>query len=96
MSTKCAGRRRRSPGRETGHRHSGWPWLRCADGERRGVGDGEHRARAPALVIIDFDMPDVDGIELCRRVRETSHVPIIVVSGNRDFRVRSRGTRFGG
>jgi two-component system KDP operon response regulator KdpE len=43
-------------------------------------------ARHPALVIIDLEMPGTDGIELCRRVRETSHVPIIVVSGNRDFR----------
>lgn len=43
-------------------------------------------ARRPALVIIDFDMAGTDGIELCRRVRETSHVPIIVVSSNRDFR----------
>jgi len=43
-------------------------------------------ARCPALVITDLEMPGTDGIELCRRVRETSHVPIIVVSGNRDFR----------
>ena len=28
----------------------------------------------------------MDGIELCRRVRETSNVPIIVVSGNADGR----------
>src|SRR5258705_6806645 len=43
-------------------------------------------ARRPALVIIDLEMPGTNGIELCRQVRETSHVPIIVVSGYRDFR----------
>ena len=42
------------------------------------------RARCPALIITDREMPDVDGIELCRTVRETSNVPIIVMSGNAD------------
>jgi two-component system KDP operon response regulator KdpE len=41
-------------------------------------------ARRPALIITDLEMPDVDGIELCRTVRETSNVPIIVMSGNSD------------
>ena len=42
------------------------------------------RARCPALIITDLETPDVDGIELCRTVRETSNVPIIVMSGNAD------------
>jgi two-component system KDP operon response regulator KdpE len=44
------------------------------------------RARCPALIITDLEMPHLDGIELCRRVRETSNVPIIVVSSNSDGR----------
>lgn len=44
------------------------------------------RGRCPALIITDLEMPDVDGIELCRRVRQTSKVPIIVVSGDRERR----------
>ena len=44
------------------------------------------RARCPALIITDLEMPQVNGIELCRRVRYTSSVPIIVVSGNTDRR----------
>jgi two-component system KDP operon response regulator KdpE len=43
-------------------------------------------ARCPALVITDLDLPGMSGIELCRQVRETSHVPIIVVTGNSDRR----------
>lgn len=35
---------------------------------------------APELVITDLCMPHMDGVELCRRIRETSNVPIIVLS----------------
>jgi two-component system, OmpR family, KDP operon response regulator KdpE len=35
---------------------------------------------APDLVVTDLSMPGLDGIELCRRVREQSALPIIVLS----------------
>jgi len=35
---------------------------------------------APHLIITDLAMPNVDGIQLCRRVRAFSEVPIIVLS----------------
>lgn len=41
------------------------------------------QASVPDFVITDIEMPDVDGLELCRRLREspaTSKVPIIIVS----------------
>jgi two-component system, OmpR family, KDP operon response regulator KdpE len=34
----------------------------------------------PELIILDLGLPDGDGIEVCRRVREFSRVPIIVLS----------------
>jgi len=32
------------------------------------------------LVVTDLVMPNVDGVELCRRIRQTSEIPIIVLS----------------
>ncbi len=34
----------------------------------------------PDLIITDLQMPNMDGLELCRRLREISDVPIIVLS----------------
>lgn len=34
----------------------------------------------PALIILDIMLPHVDGIEVCRTVRQTSHAPILIVS----------------
>jgi two-component system KDP operon response regulator KdpE len=37
-------------------------------------------AREPDLVILDLGLPDVDGIEVTRRLREWSQVPIVILS----------------
>lgn len=34
----------------------------------------------PQVVVTDLSMPNVDGVELCRRIRQFSQVPIIVLS----------------
>jgi DNA-binding response OmpR family regulator len=51
--------------------------------------DGEEALRrfhddAPDLVLLDLAMPGMDGATVCRRIRESSETPIIVVSGERD------------
>jgi two-component system, OmpR family, KDP operon response regulator KdpE len=45
----------------------------------------------PDAAIIDLVLPDVDGVELCRRLREWSELPIIVLSavGDEDAKVRA-------
>ena len=37
-------------------------------------------APEPDLVLLDLRLPDIDGLEVCRRLRERSRVPIIVVT----------------
>jgi len=34
----------------------------------------------PSLTILDLMLPDIDGIEVCRRIRKTSDVPILMLT----------------
>jgi two-component system KDP operon response regulator KdpE len=40
----------------------------------------EASTRAPDLVLLDLGLPDLDGVEVVRRIREWSRMPIVVVS----------------
>jgi two-component system, OmpR family, KDP operon response regulator KdpE len=42
------------------------------------------RHEKPDLVIVDLGLPDVDGLDLIRRIREASRVPIVVLSSRDD------------
>jgi DNA-binding response OmpR family regulator len=53
------------------------------------VGDGvegviREQEIKPDLVLLDIVLPDIDGIEVCRRIRTRSHVPIIVQTARTD------------
>jgi DNA-binding response OmpR family regulator len=34
----------------------------------------------PALVVLDLMLPDIDGIEVCRRIRQRSDVPVLMLT----------------
>jgi two-component system KDP operon response regulator KdpE len=55
----------------------GYQVRTAAEGESALTNFGEWK---PELVITDLFMPHMDGIELCRRIRAISTVPIIVLS----------------
>jgi DNA-binding response OmpR family regulator len=40
----------------------------------------ETGAAAPALIVLDLMLPDIDGIEVCRRIRQSSDVPILMLT----------------
>ncbi len=44
----------------------------------------------PDLIILDIMMPKVDGFEVCRRLREWSQIPIIMLSARGDERDKVR------
>src|SRR5262245_51235193 len=61
--------------------------------EVKTAADGESGLNAtldwhPDLVITDLSMPEMDGVELCRAVRERSQVPIIVLSVSGEEKVK--------
>jgi len=41
---------------------------------------GEIASAAPALIVLDLNLPDGDGVELCRRIRKSSDVPILMLT----------------
>lgn len=40
----------------------------------------ELQQRPPALVVLDLGLPDGDGLELCREIRERSGLPVLVLT----------------
>jgi two-component system KDP operon response regulator KdpE len=36
--------------------------------------------QAPDLIVLDLGLPDLDGVDVCRKVRSVSNVPILVLS----------------
>ncbi|MBE3586135.1 MAG: response regulator transcription factor [Thermoanaerobacter sp.] len=51
--------------------------------------------RRPDLVILDVMLPEIDGFELCRRWREVSDVPILILSAKGDIVDKSVGFNCG-
>jgi DNA-binding response OmpR family regulator len=52
-----------------------------------GTGEGALEAAAadaPSLIVLDLMLPDLDGIEVCRRVRQRSDVPILMLTARDD------------
>jgi len=41
-------------------------------------------SQPPSLVILDLMLPDLDGMEVCRRIRETSTLPVLMLTARDD------------
>ena len=54
--------------------------YRVVEAESAERGEVEARAHKPDLLLVDLGLPDRDGVDLIRRVRGWSSVPIIVLS----------------
>jgi DNA-binding response OmpR family regulator len=55
----------------------------------------EFRKKPPDMLVIDIMMPGMDGYSLCREIRKTSDVPIIMVSAKDDEIDRILGLELG-
>ena len=53
------------------------------------------KAEPPDLLILDIMLPGTDGLALCRKVRETSRVPIVMLTARGDVTDRIVGLEIG-
>jgi len=56
----------------------------------------QFRANAIDLIVLDINMPELDGLEVCRELRKTSDVPILFLSSRDDEIDRILGLEIGG
>ena len=55
----------------------GWPYLTARSGEEAlSLFD----AASPSLMLLDIMLPGIDGLEVCRRIRSISSLPILMIS----------------
>jgi len=70
---------------------SGYATVRAADGAAAlGLLGADTE-----VVLLDLGLPDIDGVDLCRRIRGRSEVPIVVVTARNQVAERIKGLRAG-
>jgi len=70
---------------------AGYATARAADGAAALAALGTDTE----VVLLDLGLPDVDGIELCRRIRAHTGVPIIIATARSEVHERVTGLRAG-
>ncbi len=74
-------------------RKAGFRTEEAADGREALVQFGR---LAPSLLVLDINMPELSGTDVCRTIRGTSSVPIVFLSSNDDEIDRVLGLELGG
>ena len=75
-------------------------WLQKAEYEVITAEDGVEGmrclySRRPNLVLLDVNMPKMDGYEVCRRIRDMSDIPVLMVTVNGQKADRLKGFSLG-
>ena len=73
-------------------KHEGYEVMTAFDG-RSGL-DTAHE-KDPDLMILDLMLPELSGIEVCRRLRHTSDIPIIMLTAKDDVSDKVMGLDMG-
>ena len=70
----------------------GFKTLQAATGEEA----LEEIARNPDLIILDVMLPDLDGYEVCRRIRKVSLAPVLFLTAKGSVNEKTAGFEEGG
>ncbi|MGB3373996.1 MAG: response regulator transcription factor [Microbacterium sp.] len=70
---------------------SGYATVRAVDGAEA----LELLGSDTEVVLLDLGLPDIDGIDLCRRIRAQSGVPVLIATARSEVQERIRGLRAG-
>ncbi|KIP53261.1 response regulator transcription factor [Leucobacter komagatae] len=74
-------------------------YLRQAGYTTHWVGDGTSAIDAVGAdteaVVLDLGLPDIDGLDVCRRIRGVSNVPIIIATARSNVESRIKGLHAG-
>ena len=70
---------------------SGYATVRAADG----AAALDLLGADTEVVLLDLGLPDIDGVDLCRRIRGRSEVPIVIVTARNQVAERIKGLRAG-
>src|SRR5258708_16360211 len=71
---------------------AGFQVLRAATGA---AGLAMHEARGVDALVLDLMLPDMDGLEVCRRIRARSQTPILMLTARGDAMDRVVGLEIG-
>jgi len=55
----------------------GWPYV-CADSGEAALSLFD--AASPSLILLDIMLPGIDGLSVCKRIRQISNVPILMIT----------------
>ncbi len=70
----------------------GWPYLTACSGEEAlSLFD----AASPSLILLDIMLPGIDGLEVCRRIRAVSTIPILMITAKDEDADRILGLDIG-
>lgn len=70
----------------------GWPMLSARSGEEAlRLFD----AAEPSIILLDIMLPGIDGLEVCRRIRQVSSVPILMITARDEDADRILGLDIG-
>ena len=72
-----------------------WPEAEVLHASSGEIGVDSVARESPDVVILDIGLPDIDGFEVCQRIRHFSEVPVIMLTARHEEIDKVRGLELG-